>query len=306
MTNEAFAPSAGTREVRPSWMEKPGRISQVLKTAVVVVILIVVLYPCLSVLMTSLATQREITNQGGLVLFPTHPTLAAYKTIFSNSIVVHALLVSVGVTVVGTTASVVVTTAMAYGLSKPGVTGSRPMLYLALFTLLFTPGVIPSYLLVKELGLLNSYAALILPTIVNAFNMVVLRNFFMSIPTELLDSARVDGAGDLAILLRMTIPLSKGVLAVVTLFYAVTYWNAYFQALLYLDDVAKWPLSLVLRLYVLQGQPFPGGDSSLASGAPVQSVQMAVVVTALLPILCVYPFLQRYFTKGVLTGAIKG
>lgn len=306
MTNEAFAPSAGTREVRPSWMETPGRISQVLKTAVVVVILIVVLYPCLSVLMTSLATQREITNQGGLVLFPTHPTLAAYKTIFSNSIVVHALLVSVGVTVVGTTASVVVTTAMAYGLSKPGVTGSRPMLYLALFTLLFTPGVIPSYLLVKELGLLNSYAALILPTIVNAFNMVVLRNFFMSIPTELLDSARVDGAGDLAILLRMTIPLSKGVLAVVTLFYAVTYWNAYFQALLYLDDVAKWPLSLVLRLYVLQGQPFPGGDSSLASGAPVQSVQMAVVVTALLPILCVYPFLQRYFTKGVLTGAIKG
>jgi ABC-type glycerol-3-phosphate transport system permease component len=180
---------------------------------------------------------------------------------------------------------------------------------LALLSLLFQPGIIPSYLVVKQLGLLNTYASLIVPVALNAFNLIVMRQFFMDIPQELIDSAKIDGAGELHILFRIVLPLSGAVLAVVALLYAVFYWNAFFQALLYLQDSAMWPLQLVLRQYVIQGSPLPGVTAYSAPGGsppPTQSIQMAVVVVATLPILLVYPFLQKYFTKGVLTGAIKG
>ena len=199
------------------------------------------------------------------------------------------------------------TTAMAYGLSRR-VRGMRPILFLVLFTMLFVPGIIPSYLVVKQLGLLNTYAALILPVMINAFNLVILRQFFMDIPQDLTDSARIDGAGDLRILRYIIVPLSKPVIAVVGLFYAVSYWNSFFTALLYLNNNDSWPLQMIVRLYVLQGA-FSGG-AAYASGdsTPLvpQSLQMAVVVIATIPIVLVYPFLQRYFTSGVLTGAIKG
>jgi ABC-type glycerol-3-phosphate transport system permease component len=184
----------------------------------------------------------------------------------------------------------------------------RPILYLTLFSLMFPPGIIPQYLVVKQLGLLNNYASLVLPVLLNAFNFIVLRQFFMDIPGELVDAARIDGAGDWRILWRLVLPLSKPALAVIALFYAVSYWNAFFQALLYLSDTAQWPLQLVLRLYVLQGTSLAGAVTYSPGTAPppTQAVQMAVVVIATIPILLVYPFLQRYFTRGVLTGAIKG
>ncbi len=180
---------------------------------------------------------------------------------------------------------------------------------MALLSLLFQPGIIPSYLVVKQLGLLNSYASLILPVMLNGFNLVVMRQFFMEIPHELIDSARIDGAGELRILLQLVLPLSGAILAVIALLYAVFYWNAFFQALLYLQDSSMWPLQLVLRQYVIQGSPLPGVTAYAAPGGsppPTQSIQMAVVVVATIPILVVYPFLQKYFSKGVLTGAIKG
>jgi putative aldouronate transport system permease protein len=198
---------------------------------------------------------------------------------------------------------------LAYACSRP-ILGGRVILMLALLTLLFPPGIIPSYLVVKQLGLLNNYASLILPVLLSAFNFVVLRQFFMNIPRELTDSARIDGASDVGILLKIVLPLSKPVLAVVALFYAVTtYWNSFFPALLYLSDNSKWPLQLVARQYVLQGSPMLGSTAyGAASSAPppAQSLQMAVVVVAIVPILIVYPFLQKYFTRGVLSGAIKG
>ena len=142
--------------------------------------------------------------------------------------------------------------------------------------------------------------------LVNAFNLVVLRQFFMNIPSELLDSARIDGANDWDILLKIVIPLSKAVIAVVALFYAVSYWNDFFNALLYLNDSAMWPLQLVLRLYVVQGAPLPSAGDVVENAPPLQSIQMAVVVIAMIPILCVYPFLQRYFTRGVLSRRDQG
>ncbi|MEU9993950.1 carbohydrate ABC transporter permease [Streptomyces sp. NPDC050848] len=286
-------------------MEKPTRLGLLLKGLVLVLVVSAVAYPLLGVIGTSFASQTDIIRSPGLVLWPDHPTLEAYRTVFSGGVVTRALLTSVVVTLVGTACSVLVTIGMAYGLSRREVVGSRFILMTALFTMLFDPGIIPKFLTVKELGLYNTLAALVLPTMVSAFNLVVLRSFFMNLPEELYDAAKVDGAGDFRTLVRIVLPLSKAVLAVIALFYAVTYWNAFFNAMLYLNDAEKWPLAMVLRTFVLQGQSLEGASVGEAV-APQQAVQMAVLVIAVVPILCVYPFLQRYFTKGVLTGAIKG
>jgi putative aldouronate transport system permease protein len=293
---------------RPPWMERPSRAVITAKVVIFGLILFAVIYPFVSIVATSLASQQDVDEGGGMVLIPFHPSLNSYLTIFQGGVITRAILVSIGITTIGTLASLVVTIGMAYALSRP-VVGRRPFLLLALFALLFQPGIIPSYLVVKQLGLLNSYASLILPVMLNAFILVVMRQFFMDIPQELLDSARIDGAGELRILLRIVLPLSGAILAVAGLLYAVFYWNAFFQALLYLSDNTMWPLQLVLRQYVIQGSPLPGVTAYAAAGGappPTQSIQMAVVVVATLPILLVYPFVQKYFTKGVLTGAIKG
>ncbi|MFE4331020.1 MULTISPECIES: carbohydrate ABC transporter permease [unclassified Streptomyces] len=286
-------------------MERPTRIGQTAKAIAIVVVVLAVAYPLAGVIGTSFASQTDIIKSSGLVLWPDHPTLDAYRTIFTGGVVTRALIVSVGITVFGTLASLLVTVGMAYGLSRRDVTGSRFILMTALFTMLFNAGIIPNFLLVKGLGLYDTYAALVMPTLVSAFNLVVLRSFFMNLPEELYDAAKVDGAGDFRILVRIVLPLSKAVLAVISLFYAVTYWNAFFNALLYLNDSDKWPLPMVLRTYVLQGQSLNAASAGEVL-APQQAVQMAVLVIAVVPILCVYPFLQRYFTKGVLTGAVKG
>lgn len=290
---------------RPPWMEKPTRVGQAAKGLAVVVVIAAVAYPLLGVIGTSFASQTDIIRSSGLVLWPDHPTLDAYRTIFTGGVVTRALMVSFGITVFGTLASLLVTVGMAYGLSRRDVTGSRFILMTALFTMLFNAGIIPNFLLIKGLGLYNTYAALVMPTLVSAFNLVVLRSFFMNLPEELYDAAKVDGAGDFRVLVRIVLPLSKAVLAVISLFYAVTYWNAFFNSLLYLGDSDKWPLPMVLRTYVLQGQSLNAASAGEVL-APQQAVQMAVLVIAVVPILCVYPFLQRYFTKGVLTGAVKG
>ncbi len=293
----------------PIWMERPSAFENVSKGAALTIVCLVVVFPFLVVISTSLSSAAALRRNGGYTLLPVEPTLSAYTAILSGGVVTRAVLVSIGITVVGTLLSLGTTVLLAYGLSRRGSFGHRWLLTLVLLTFLFPPGVIPSYLVVKQLDLLDTYAALILPTALSAFNVIIVRGFFMSIPAELTDSARIDGAGELRILLRIIMPLSKAVVAVVGLFYAVGYWNAFFNAVLYLNDNQKWPLQLVLRTYVLQGSGLAntGNAAEITDALPTaQSVQMAVVVLALIPILCVYPFLQRHFTKGVLTGAVKG
>jgi ABC-type glycerol-3-phosphate transport system permease component len=289
-------------------MERPSRAQITAKVIILGLILVGVIYPFVSVLSTSLASQQDVDEGGGMVFLPLHPSLNAYVSIFQGGVITRALLVSLGITLIGTLISLVITIGLAYGLSRPVIWG-KPLLMLALLSLLFQPGIIPSYLVVKQLGLLNSYASLILPVALNGFNLVVMRQFFLEIPRELIDSAKIDGASELRILMSVVLPLSGAVVAVIALLYAVFYWNAFFQALLYLSDNSMWPLQLVLRQYVIQGSPLPGVTAYSAPGGgppPTQSIQMAVVVVATIPILLLYPFLQRYFTKGVLTGAIKG
>ncbi len=296
---------SATVSERPAWLEQETRLQSIVKLCVFAVIIFVVVYPFLSVLATSLASEPDVIKNGGLVIWPEHPTFNAYRTIFAGGVVTRAMEVSIGITVIGTLLSLAVTIGMASGLSRR-VWGGRFFLLLALFTIFFTPGIIPNYLAVKQYGLLNSYASLILPVLMSAFNLVILRQFFMNIPGELLDSAKIDGANDFQILVKIVLPLSKAVVAVVALFYAVAYWNDFFTALLYLNDSAMWPLQLVLRLYVVQGAPLPSAGDVVENAPPLQSIQMAVVVVAMIPILLVYPFLQRYFTRGVLSGAVKG
>jgi putative aldouronate transport system permease protein len=285
-------------------MEKPRPATQAAKAVALTAVVLLVCVPFLVILSTSLAAPREVVANGGWVLWPEDPTLQAYRDILDGGIVTHALAVSAGVTVVGTLLSLACTVTLAYALSRPGVFGGKPVLLLVLFTFLFPPGMIPSFLLVKELGLLGSYGSLVFPVLVNVFNLVVLRGFFQGIPEELYEAARLDGAGDWRVLWSIVLPLSKAALAVVGLFYAVAYWNSWFYASLYLES-DRWPLQQVLRTYVVAGSGLTDTTTGEATVNAPQTIQMAVLVIATVPILLVYPFLQKYFTKGVLTGAVK-
>ncbi len=294
------------RNRRPIWMGRPSSTTTIVKAVVLSVIVVVMLYPFLYVIASSFASTQAL-SRGALRLIPTSFSLDAYAAVLSGSVVTRALMVSIGITTVGTAISVVLTVLMAYGLTRTqDVPGARIILYLVLFTMLFGAGIIPNYLLVKNLGLLDSYASLVLPGAISAFNLVVVRSFFMNIPRDLIDAATIDGASEWKVLSRIVVPLSKSAIAVIALFYGVAYWNDFFNALIYLNDTGKWPVQLVLNQYVLQGSPLTQLQNPSSTPPPAESVQMAVVVLATLPILLVYPFIQRHFTKGVLTGAIKG
>ena len=288
----------------PAWQGRPGPGVRVLKGVALAVIVLLVVFPMWTVVATSLADPRDVIDNGGWVIWPRSWSTEAYTAVLSGGIVSRALLVSAGVTVVGTALSLACTIGLAYTLSRPRVYGGKPMLLMVLFTFLFPPGMVPLFLVVRGTGLFDQYAALILPFLVNVFNLIVMRGFFQSIPGELLDAARIDGAGEFAILRRVVLPLSKAVVAVIGLFYAVGYWNRFFEAIIYFNDQAKWPIGTVLRQYVTGGAAIAENSGEVAGASP-QSVQMAVVVLATLPIVCVYPFVQRYFVKGVLTGALK-
>lgn len=294
-------------------MEPPTPAGTVAKAVTLLVVAAIVLFPVYVVVATSLATQSDVNDAGGLVVVLRHIDFGAYQQILAGGVVPRSLLVSLGVTTVGTLLSTSVIVLAAYGLSWPGTFAHRFLLGTVLLTFLFSPGLIPLYLTVRGLNLLDTYAVMVLVTGVPlmAFNLVILRSFFMSIPQELFDSARIDGASEFRILTAIAMRLSKGVIAVIALFFGVSYWNNFFNALLFLNSTEKWPLQLVLRTYVLQGAGLPG--SQFAQGAvhgaappPTLATQMAVVVLAIVPVLLVYPFVQRHFIQGVIIGAIKG
>ncbi|MFC9325739.1 carbohydrate ABC transporter permease [Kitasatospora sp. NPDC057015] len=300
-------PGRRGRAERPAWSERPSAAATIGKGLVLTAICLAVLYPMVYILAVSLSDQNDLAG-GGLLLWPKHWSLESYRTILAGGLVTRALVVSILVTVVGTIVSMVLTVLTAYSLTRTrDVPGARFVLWLILGTMLFSAGIIPNFLLVRATGMLDSYWSLIIPGAVNAFNLVVVRNVFMDLPAELFDSARIDGANEWQILWRIVLPLSKAVLAVVSLFYAVALWSDFFSAMIYLNDTAKWPIQLVLRQFVLEGQSMtqlaPNPNQPLPQP---QTLQMAVTVVATLPILIVYPFVQRFFTKGVLVGAVKG
>ena len=296
---------------RPVWDEKPSALTQGGKAVVLIIIAALVLIPLYTVVLTSISTEATINAAGGMVLIPGEITFSAYSTILSGGVVTKSILVSIGVTTVGTLISTTVSVLAAYGLSRTDSLLHRPLLFVFIITMFFSAGLIPTYLVVSSLGLINSYWALILPGAVSAFNVIILRSFFMNIDASIIEAARIDGASEFRILGQIVLPMSMAVIAVVSLFYGVGYWNAFFNAMLYLPDSGKWPLQMVLRSYVLEGVRLPGSEmrpAGIEGTRPPASLalQMAIVVMALVPILMVYPFIQKHFTKGVIFGAIKG
>lgn len=292
---------------RPSWEEEPARAGLAAKGLVLLVAGLAVLLPLWIVIVTSLSPKKVIDDTGGLVVIPKGVTFVAYQELLSGGQVQRAALVSVGVTAVGTLFSMTVSVLCAYGLSRRGSLGHRWILLALLATMFFGAGLIPTYLLVQALGLTDTYLALILPSAVSVFNILVLRGFFMGISPELIDSARIDGAGDWRILWQIVLPLSRAVLAVITLFYAVGYWSAWFNASIYLTDQRMMPLQNVM-IQLVQKQERPVGLATQINTGQLSplAIQMAVMVMALLPVAVLSPFVQKHFKKGMLTGAVKG
>ncbi|MNW25872.1 L-arabinose transport system permease protein AraQ [compost metagenome] len=269
---------------------------------------IVAIIPFIFVVSGSFATEAEIT-QRAVFLIPTTFSLDAYRFIFSTDTIVNSIGVSVYVTVVGTIVNLFCTVTMAYPLAKKQLMGRNLILNLIIFTMLFSGGMIPTYLVIRELNMLDSLNALIYPAAISAFNLIIVKNFFQELPIEMEEAAKIDGCTELGLLWRIVLPLSKPVLATFTLFYAVGHWNNFFSALLYINDPSKWPLQVILRQIVMLSQSAAGDLSSMDPNfvqPPDQAVKMAVIVVGTVPIMLVYPFLQKHFAKGVMLGSVKG
>ncbi|MFI6374500.1 carbohydrate ABC transporter permease [Streptomyces sp. NPDC050546] len=303
----ARAPRWWEAPPRPVWDDEPGKAGIAGKGIVLAGACLAILFPLWIVVVTSLSSKQTITEAGGLVMIPKDITFVAYQELLSGGQVTRAAIVSVCVTLVGTVFSMTVSVLAAYGLSRSGSLGHRWLLMTLLATMFFGAGLIPTYLLVQSLGLTDTYLALILPSAVSVFNILVLRGFFMGISPELVDSARIDGAGDWRILWQIVMPLSRAVIAVITLFYAVGYWSAWFNASIYLSNQDMMPLQNVM-IQLVQKQEAPVGVSQAIKTGQISAlaIQMAVMVMALLPVAVISPFVQKHFKKGMLTGAVKG
>mgnify|MGYP001237762551 CR=1 FL=1 len=264
--------------------------------------------PFIYVVAGSFASDAELTRRA-VFLIPETFTLNAYEFIFSTDTITKSIGISIYVTTIGTLINLAFTVTMAYALAKRGLMGRNFVLNLVIFSMLFGGGMIPTYLVVRDLQLIDTYWALMLPGAINAFNLIIVKNFFQELPPELEEAARIDGCTEIGLLMRIVLPLSAPVLATFTLFYAVGHWNDFFTSLLYLNDPQKWPLQVLLRQIVLLSQAAAGDLNAMDSDfvkPPDQSIKMAVIVLGTVPILLVYPFLQKHFAKGVLLGSVKG
>jgi len=284
------------------------RIFDVFNTIFLILCAVVTLTPFIFIVAGSFASQAEIFERG-FFLVPREPSLRAYMYIFSSRLLPRALLMSMAVATVGTATSMLITTTFAYSLSKKYLAGRNVMLTMVIFTMLFSGGMVPTFLVVRALGLLDNFWAMILPGAISVWNLIVLKNFFQSIPAEIEDSARIDGASDWTVFVKIVLPTSTAAIATFSLFYAVGYWNQFQPALIFIPSNTEiWPLQLVLRNIVMmtagiiQDAAF---DPELVQ-PPTESIRNAVIVFGTMPILMVYPFIQKHFTKGIMVGALKG
>ncbi len=279
------------------------RIFDSLNVIILVGLALLTLVPFIYVLAGSFAQESEIVNRG-FFLWPEKPYLGAYEFIFSTNTFVRSLLVTIGVTAVGTLVQVGMTFLMAYPLSRRNLPGRNVLLNLVIFTMVFGGGMIPTFLVVKQLGLLDSYWALILPLAISPFYLIIVKNFFQELPEELQEAARIDGCTEIGVFARIILPLSKPILATFSLFYAVGIWNDYMSPLLYISDTSKWTLQMFVRQVTVSADALGNLDPNYVP--PEQGLKFAIIAVATLPILMVYPFLQKHFAKGMLIGSVKG
>ncbi|WP_420489119.1 carbohydrate ABC transporter permease [Neobacillus vireti] len=282
------------------------KIVDSLNIVLLTLIALSMLFPFYYMFVVSFATYEEFVKTD-LLLFPKTWVLDAYEYILGSKEFIRSLGVTIYVTVVGTFVSLLLTAMMAYALSR-NILGQKIYVVLVLFTFVFGAGMIPTYMIVQATGLMDSLWSLIIPGAISSFNLIVMRQFFMSLPMDLTEAAIIDGANDLQIFTKIILPLSKPALAAFGLFYAVGIWNSYFTALLYISDPAKWTVQVVLRQLVIlnQGNLLDTGmQASMDNPPPAETVGMAAILVATIPILIVYPFLQKHFAKGVMLGSVK-
>ncbi len=269
------------------------------------------IYPLWYVLIASISNP-DLVYSGRVLLWPKEFTLEAYQALWNDDSLMRGYLNSVVYTLLGTTVSVFLTMIAGFALSQPKLWGRNLVLILITVTMFFNGGLVPTYLVIKKLGMLNTMWALILPNAVWIWNLFLVRNFYLhSLPQELQEAAIVDGASFVAYFYRIALPLSRAILSVMVLYYALGYWNMYFQALIYLNEEKKYPLQMILRNILLEnqlGSGMEGGDAASAAAKQrlADLLKYSSVVAGSLPLLITYPFLQKYFEKGVLIGSVKG
>lgn len=283
------------------------RIFDVVNIMIISLLIICVLLPLIHVVAASFSDPVKYASHEGLLLFPKGFSTKAYEAVARNKNIITGYMNTIFIVVVGTTLSMVLTIMAGYVLSRPNVGLNRFFTIMIVFSMYFEGGMIPFYLVVKGVGLNNSIWALIIPTAVNTYNLVIMRTAMSAVPESLIESAKMDGAQHWTILWKIMVPLIKPTIAVLVLFYAVSNWNSWFNAMLFIRDRAGYPLQLVLREILIQNDTSmmtagAGGDEFMLS----ETIQYATIVVATLPILAIYPFIQRYFVKGVMIGAVKG
>jgi len=270
---------------------------------------LIILYPFYNAVISSISTQEEYVLRK-FMLFPKNPVLSSYKYIFEAGWVANGYKNTLIIVIIGVIYSMALSAPCAYALSIKYFPGKKVILNLIIFTMFFSGGLIPFYLLIRDLRLINSLAAIILPAGVNTFYMLIMRNFFQNIPDSLIESAKLDGANDILIFIRIILPVSLPILATIILFTSVNYWNEWFRAMLFLNDKNKWPLQLALR-DILSSYKFNQSLSGVEMGLVERDIyfdgiKMAAVVVTMAPIMCFYPFVQKFFVKGIMIGALKG
>ncbi len=296
-----------TKTIRQS---KSDRIFDAVNITLLCLLLLTVIYPLIYVISCSFSDPLLVV-QSKIKVLPQKVTLVAYQRVFRNELVMSGYKNTFIYTILGTALNVAITTMTAYPLSRRDFAIRKPVTVLVTFTMLFSGGMIPTFLVVKNLKLIDTIWALLLPGAMSTWNMFIMKNYFQtSIPNELYEAARIDGADNFQILLKIVLPLSAPIIAVMVLYYGVAHWNSYFNALLYLRDRYRYPLQLVLRSFFnandYSEQGGAGGDSGMTALLVAETMKYALIVVASGPILCLYPFLQRFFVKGVMLGAIKG
>jgi putative aldouronate transport system permease protein len=289
--------------IRPS---RGYRVFQGVNGVILTLVVLITLYPFVNIVARSFSGEKEI-RAGDVTLWPQGFNLTTYEIVFSDSMFWRNYGNTVLYTVVATAVAMVLTTCYAYVLSKHHLKGRGALVGIAVFTMFFTGGLIPNYVLITSLGLKNSVWAIALPNAISVFNLLVMKAFFESLPTELEEAAQIDGLSTYGTLLRIVLPLSKAVVATMVLFYSVSFWNSWFSAFLYMDRTELMPVTVYLRNLLA------GATGGTAAGAGTENltqvnanIQAVTIVLTSLPILCVYPFVQRYFVSGVMLGAVKG
>ncbi len=283
-----------------------GRVFDAFNVVVLVGLAVVTVLPFLYVTAGSFAKESELAERA-FFLWPRQVVTDTYRYIFSTDTFLRSLLITVVVTAVGTLIQVLLTFTMGYPLSRGNLPARNVILSLVIFTMVFSGGLIPTYLIVRELGMLDTYWSLILPLAINPFYLIVVKNFFQELPEELQEAAQIDGCSELGVFWRIVLPLSKPILATMALFYAVAIWNDFMSPLLYIDDSSKWTLQMFVRqVTVSSDMANTLGQIDPNYQPPEQGLKFSVIVIATLPILLFYPFLQKHFAKGMLIGSVKG